>query len=85
LGHRQINWGKSVVESLAKDLQKEFPGVQGYSARNIWYMRVFYITYRENIKLQPMVAEISWTKNVIIMQRYKDDIQREFYIKVTKK
>ncbi|OQC72706.1 MAG: hypothetical protein BWX45_00816 [Deltaproteobacteria bacterium ADurb.Bin002] len=38
-------WGKSVVEKLAKDLQIEFPGIQGFSARNIWYMRIFHLTY----------------------------------------
>ena len=34
-------WGKSVVEQLAKDLQTEFPGVRGFSARNIWRMKMF--------------------------------------------
>jgi len=28
-------WGKSIVEQLAKDLQAEFPGIQGFSVRNI--------------------------------------------------
>lgn len=78
-------WGKSVVENLAADLQKEFPGVQGYSARNIWYMRMFYTTYRENTKLQPMVAEISWTKHLVILDRCEDDLEREFYIRMTRK
>ncbi len=80
-----LKWGKAVVETLAKDLQKEFPGIQGFSARNIWNMRTFYLTYKDNEKLQQMVAEISWTKNVINMERYKDDIRREFYLKTTKK
>jgi predicted nuclease of restriction endonuclease-like (RecB) superfamily len=78
-------WGKAVVEHLADDLQKEFPGIQGFSARNIWYMRDFYITYFENKKLQPLVAEISWTKHLIIMAQCKDDLEREFYITTTKK
>lgn len=81
----ELGWGKSVVETLAKDLQSEFPGIHGFSARNLWNMRTFYLTYKENQKLQPMVAEISWTKNVVIMERCKDEFQREFYIKVTKK
>jgi hypothetical protein len=34
-------WGKSVVEELAKDLRDEFPGLSGYSARSLWYMRNF--------------------------------------------
>lgn len=78
-------WGKSVVEILSKDLQSEFPGIQGFSSRNLWYMRNFYYSYSENAKLQPMVAEISWTKNIVILEKCKDDLQREFYIKMTKK
>jgi predicted nuclease of restriction endonuclease-like (RecB) superfamily len=78
-------WGKSVVERLAQDLQAEFPGVGGFSARNIWYMRNFYLTYSDNEKLQPMVAEIGWTHNLIIMERCKDDLQREFYLRMTRK
>jgi predicted nuclease of restriction endonuclease-like (RecB) superfamily len=81
----KLGWGKSIVETLARDLQKEFPGIQGFSVQNLWNMRQFYSAYKGNPKLQPMVGEISWTKNVIIMQRCKDDIQREFYIKTTKK
>jgi predicted nuclease of restriction endonuclease-like (RecB) superfamily len=78
-------WGKSVVEQLAIDLQKEFPGIQGFSARNIWYMRNFYHTYGGNEKLQPMVAEIGWTHNLLILDRCKDDLEREFYIRMTRK
>lgn len=59
--------------------------MQGYSARNIWYMRMFYITYHENTKLQPMVAEISWTKHLVILDRCKDDLEREFYIRMIRK
>ena len=78
-------WGKSIVEVLAKELQKEFPGVQGFSARNLWLMRNFYVEYSQKPILQPLVAEISWTKNVVIMQKCKDLPEREFYIKMTKK
>ena len=81
----KLGWGKSIVETLARDLQKEFPGIQGFSARNLWNMRTFYLTYKDSQKLQPLVAEISWTKNVIIMERCKNDVRREFYIKTIKK
>ena len=78
-------WGKSVVERLSEDLQKEFPGIKGFSVQNLWYMRQFYLTYKGNEKLQPLVGEISWSKNIIIMSKCKDDLEREFYIKMTKK
>jgi len=35
-------YGKQVVQRLAADLQKEFPGVAGFSAANIWFMRGFF-------------------------------------------
>lgn len=79
------NWGKSVVENLSNDLQKEFVGVKGFSSRNLWYMRNFYNHYHKNEKLQPLVAEIGWSHNLIILDKCKDNLQREFYIKMTKK
>jgi predicted nuclease of restriction endonuclease-like (RecB) superfamily len=54
-------WGKAVVERLSADLRAEFPGVGGFSTQNLWYMRQFYVEYRDNTKLQPLVGEISWT------------------------
>ena len=78
-------WGKSVVEQLAQDLQVEFHGMAGFSARNIWRVRDFYLTYHGNEKLTPLVAEIGWTHNLVILEKCKDDLQREFYIHKTQK
>ncbi|KKF99581.1 PDDEXK nuclease domain-containing protein [Methanosarcina mazei] len=84
---RQKNetWGKSVVDQLSRDLQKEFPGVRGFSASNIWRMRMFYLTYTDNQKLAPLVREIGWTHNIAIMEKCKDDLEREFYLRTTRK
>lgn len=76
-------WGKAVVETLARDLQAEFPGRNGFSARNLWNMLDFYREYANRPKLQPLVAEISWAKNLLIMARCKDDLEREFYLRAT--
>lgn len=77
------SWGKSVVEKIATDLQQEFSGISGFSSRNLWRMRDFYLTYHQNEKLPPLVAEIGWTHNLIIMERCKDTLEREFYIRMT--
>jgi len=74
-------WGKSVVKNLSQELQKEFVGMKGFSVQNLWNMRQFYLEYYQNEKLQPLVGEISWTKNVVIFQKVKDILAREFYIK----
>jgi predicted nuclease of restriction endonuclease-like (RecB) superfamily len=79
------SWGKSVVEQLAKDLQSEFPGIGGFSAANLWRMRLFYESYSHNEKLAPLVREIGWTHNLVILEKCKDDLEREFYIRMTRK
>ncbi|MDI3473640.1 MAG: hypothetical protein PWQ48_1921, partial [Thermotogaceae bacterium] len=55
-----MGWGKSVVEQLAKDLRREFPDVKGFSSRNIWRMRAFYLAFTEDVKkLSQAVPESS--------------------------
>ena len=84
---RQVDegWGQAIVERLADDLQKEFPGIKGFSVQNLWYMRQLYLEYHENEKLQPLVGEIGWSHNLIILQRCKDPLEREFYLRMTRK
>jgi len=55
----KLGWGNSVVEVLAADLRREFPGVSGYSARNLWDMRRFFATYANPEFLRQAVAELS--------------------------
>lgn len=38
-------WGSGIVEQLSLDLQEAFPGIKGFSARNIWYMKQWYLFY----------------------------------------
>ena len=78
-------WGKAVVERLSADLRQEFPGVGGFSVQNLWYMRQFYSEYLGNEKLQPLVGEIAWTHNLAIMSKCKDPLEREFYIRMTRR
>ena len=80
-----LGWGKSVVENLSRDIQKEFPGIQGFGVRNMWDMARFYTEYQSNEILQPLVAEISWSKHIVILTKCKETRQRQFYILATKK
>ena len=78
-------WGESVVRRLAADLQAEFPGLRGFSARSIWYMRDLYLTYAGDEKLPPLVAQIGWSQNRTIIDKCKDPLEREFYLRMTRK
>ena len=78
-------WGKAVVEQLAADLRTEFPGVGGFSASNIWRMRAFFEAYSGLEKLAPLVRQIGWSHNLAILERCKDMLEREFYLRMTRK
>ncbi|MDX2248156.1 MAG: PDDEXK nuclease domain-containing protein [Bacteroidia bacterium] len=78
-------WGKAVVETLSLDIQKEFPGIKGFSSTNLWYMKQFFEEYSTSTNLQPLVGEISWSKHLVIMSKCKNEQQRQFYILATQK
>jgi predicted nuclease of restriction endonuclease-like (RecB) superfamily len=78
-------WGKSVVERLANDLQNEFLGVSGFSTSNLWRMKGFCEAYADYPKLAPLVREIGWSHNIVIMERCHEPLEGEFYIRMTRK
>ena len=78
-------WGKSVVQQLAADLRAEFPGVGGFSASNLWRMKAFFEAYTGLEKLAPLVREIGWSHNLVILEGCKDPLAREFYLRMTRK
>ncbi len=79
----KFGWGKSIVERLAKDLQEDFPNTSGFSSRNLWDMRRFYIEYKDNPNLRQLVAEIPWGQNLLILSKIKDMAARQYYLTAT--
>ena len=75
-------WGKSVVQELADYIQKYEPNIKGFSAQNIWRMKQFYETYAENTKLSPLVRELTWTNNLIILT-CESEQEKEFYLRMS--
>lgn len=52
-------WGSGVVEQVSLDMQKEFPDSGNFSARNLWYMKQWYLFYTANMeKLKRLVSEM---------------------------
>lgn len=78
-------WGKGIVGNLAADLQTEFPGANGFSAANLWRMKNFYEAYGQNEKLAQLVREIGWSHNIAVLEKCKNDQEREFYIRSCRK
>lgn len=75
-------WGKNTVQLLANYIQLHQPSLRGFSAQNIWRMRQFFEVYQYDIKLSPLVRELTWTHNLTILSRSKRPEEREFYLKM---
>lgn len=93
---RAQGWGRSVVERLAADIQKGFPGMTGFSPQNIWYMRAFYLAWTDDVEsLQRAVgesratsppaaaAQIPWGQNIELVTKLKNPLQRLWYAEQT--
>lgn len=74
-------WGAKVVDRLAKDLGTEFPGVEGFSPRNLRYMRSFADAWPDSLILQQVAAKLPWGHHMVLLDRVKDAATREWYLK----
>jgi len=79
----KYGWGKSIVEKLSVDLNGIFEGREGYSPQNLWYMRQFYLEYKDNIALLDLAFIVPWGQNILIISKIKDIKEREYYLKAT--
>ena len=75
---RDRGWGSGVVERLSRDLRAEFPGVRGFSDRNLRYMRALAAAYPGSI-LQEGLAELPWSHVTVLLDRVDDPSVRRWY------
>jgi predicted nuclease of restriction endonuclease-like (RecB) superfamily len=73
---------KAIVNRLARDLLNEFPWVQWFSADNLWRMKKFYQTYSCLNALAPLVQQISRSNHIVIMEKCKNNFEKEFYLRL---
>lgn len=86
------SWGSRVLDRLAADLQAAFPEVEGFSRRNLYRMRAFYLAYSQEDThmgagpddgppaiVPRLVAQLPWGHNVILMEKLKDPAVRTWY------
>ncbi len=90
---KQIGWGNNALDRLACDLKNDYPKVKGFSPRNCRCMIQFYKEYNQGLTIwqQPVaklgmsnltlpVKQLSWSHNVILMQKVKDLKARYWYM-----
>jgi predicted nuclease of restriction endonuclease-like (RecB) superfamily len=75
-------WGEGVVDQLAQHLARTMPGLRGFTRRNLFRMRQFFETYAGDEKVSPLVTQLPWTHNLIILGQSKRPEEREFYLRL---
>jgi len=69
----QAEWGDGVVTELAAHLAAHLarvqPGLRGFTSRNLFRMRQFYEAYQADGKVSPLVRQLPWTHNLIILNQ----------------
>lgn len=56
-------WGNNVLENISEDLQKQMPGLKGFSARNLRKMRQFFEVYEKSVVWQSATAKLQRIEN----------------------
>lgn len=80
---RKQGWGAKVITKLAKDLQKAFPEMKGFSRTNLLYMRAFAEAYPDEQIVQQAAGQIPWFHNCMLLDKVKDPEERLWYIQQT--
>jgi predicted nuclease of restriction endonuclease-like (RecB) superfamily len=73
-------WGDGVVDELAAAIARQYPGMRGYTRRNLFRMRQFFEAYRDQEEVSPLVSQLPWTHHLIVLSRTKHPEEREFYM-----
>jgi predicted nuclease of restriction endonuclease-like (RecB) superfamily len=76
---QRLGWGAKVVDWLARDLRRAFPGLRGFSARNLKYMAHFAQLCPDCAIGQQSAAQLPWFHVVTLLTRLSDPTQREWY------
>jgi predicted nuclease of restriction endonuclease-like (RecB) superfamily len=72
----QAQWGDGVVAQLAAHLAQTQRGLTGFTSRNLFRMRQFYEAYKDDEKVSPLLRQLPWTHNLIILNQSKRQMTR---------
>ena len=76
-------YGNSFIKNISHSIRLEYPGIKGFSERNLMRMKRFYNEYKNEKKLPQLVAHLPWGHNVVLMEKIKDIKVRKVYIEAT--
>jgi predicted nuclease of restriction endonuclease-like (RecB) superfamily len=75
-------WGEGVVDELARFIARRHPDIKGFTRASLFRMRQFFDIYRREPKVAPLVRQLPWTHNLLILSKCKRAEEREFYLRL---
>lgn len=75
-------WGSKTITRIANNIKTIYPRIKGFDRSSLYLMTQFYETYYENEIVGPLVRQISWSNNVVILKRTKTIEEKEFYLRL---
>ena len=76
-------YGNKFIDDISRELRLEFPNTDGFSVRNLKYMKKFYLEYKDDELVQRIVAQLPWRHNIVLMSKIKDNEIRKIYAEAT--
>lgn len=77
---KNAEWGDAIIPQLASHIAETLPGLRGFTKVNLFRMRQFYETYCHDEIISPLVRQLPWTHNLIILSQSKSREERLFYV-----
>ncbi len=78
-----FKYGNKFIDYISHEIKLEFPNIEGFSVRNLKYMKKFYLEYKDDMFVQRIVAQIPWRHNIVLMSKIKDNNTRRIYAEAT--
>lgn len=75
-------WGDKCIEQISGFMKENYPILKGFSRPGLYRMKQLYETYKDEIIVSPLVRQLSWTNNVLILSTTKTMEEKEFYIRM---
>lgn len=72
-------WGAKVVDRLSQDLRSAFPEMQGFSVRNLKYMRAFAVAWPDVEVVQQVLHKVPWGHNLVLLDKLPGPHTRLWY------
>ena len=77
------NYGDKITTKASDFMKNNYSNIKGFTKGNIERMIQFYSTYKDDEIATPLVTQLSWTNNLLILSGTKSKEERHFYLKLS--